>query len=448
MKLNPLSAKGVPVFFRSQKFYSLFSSVFNSAIALITFSLLARTLTKGEFGYWGLFLTVYGIIEMLLNGLIKTPVIRMASNEVDYDFKEVIASTWALVIKTVLLSGLAGSLVLGIIGFATGEKHVLKIALWLPIYGISVIPLMLGVWNSNALMRFQRLLVIRFLSVSLFLVGVILVSYLELSMDAVFLAYVLAGAVTSIIVLFLGWSNFRYYLDYKRRYKKEILDFGKFSLGASVGSIALTNSDSLIIISFLGPEALALYEIPKRIKKLYSIPLMGIMQLSFPYFSKQYGKVSGEKMTEKFRRILGFSFLVLMPLPILIFIFSDWLVVLLGGEKYADAAIILQIFAVILFITPFDRISGIVLNVLNRPKYNLIKFVIMLSVNIIADILALLLGYGVVGIAAVTLLTKLSGIAYSYYIHRVELPINFMPIIRQGGIQIRLILNELRISGR
>ncbi len=443
MKLNPFTSKRLPVFFRSQKFYSLFSSVFNSAIALLTFSLMARALTKGEFGYWALFLTIYGIIEMTLNGLIKTPVIRMAANE-DYDFKSVIASTWDLVMKFILMLSAGASLILGIIGYATEDSYLLKISIWVLVYGIVVIPQTIGRWVTNATMKFQHLLVIRFISVGLFLIGIVLVYHFEKDINYVFIAYLTANGLTSLMVLILGWSHFKYYLQYKKVYNKEILNFGKFSLGASIGSIALTNSDSIIIMSFLGPASLAIYEIPKRIKKLHAVPLMGILQLSFPYFSKKFGKVSDEELKIQFQRILGFALITLSPLSVLIFVFADWLVLVLGGEQYADAGIIVQIFALLLFITPFDRLSGIVLNVTNRPKYNLRKYMIVLIVNIVGDLIVIMLGYGVVGVAAITLITKMSGIAYSYYVHRRELPFNIPAALKQGFIQCKLITKEFR----
>ncbi len=88
------------------------------------------------------------------------------------------------------------------------------------------------------------------------------------------------------------------------------------------------------------------------------------------------------------------------------------------------------------------------LNVTNIPEYNLRKYAIILVINIVGDIIVIMLGYGVVGVAAVTLLTKSTGIAYSYYIHRKELPLDIMAALKQGIIQFKLITKELRPTAR
>ena len=448
MKLNSLRAKKVPAFFRSQKFFSLFSSTFNSAIALITLGLLTRAMSRDDFGHWAFFLTVFGLYEMGLNGLIRTPVIRMAANEEDYRYNQVLASAWDILVKVCLIFGAVVSLGFLIAGKLAGDPSYLKIAYWFPLYCLLIIPQQIGVWNSNALMKFQRIILIRSTSVVVFLLGVIYVYYTGAGIETVFWLYLLAAASTSALVLMKGWASFKCYLKHKKAYRKDILNFGKYSMGTTLSATALTNSDSFLIIYFLGPEALALYEIPKRIRGMYHIPLRGILQLSYPHLSKKLGKLNPQQLTTEFQRIVGFTFMAMLPLPILIFIFSDWLVTLLGGEAYADSAIILKVFAVILLIAPFDRFSGLVLDVIGKPSRNMSKVLIMLTVNVLGDIIAIKLGYGVVGVATVTLFTLSAGIAYGFFIHRKELPFNLFSFVKQGGVQSKIILKEFRFSNR
>lgn len=436
----------LPRFFKTQKFYSLFSSVFNSAIALVTLGLLTRTLTREEFGQWAVFLTVYGFFEMALNGLIRTPVIRMAANDQEYRYAEVLASAWDILIKTVLVFGTLISLGFVVANQVTGDEIYFRIAYWFPLYCLLNLPQLIGMWNSNALMKFERIIIIKSTSVIIFLLGVIYLRLVGGGFELVFWFYLLASACASLLVLSRGWASFKCYLNQPRTYRKAILNFGKFSMGTTISATALTNSDALIIVYFLGPEALALYEIPKRIRGMYHIPLRGILQLTYPYLAKKMGRINSDEFKLEFQRILGFSFLALMPVTVLIFIFAEFLVTLLGGAEYAEAATILRVFALILFIAPFDRFSGLILDVLNRPNLNFTKVLIMLTVNIIGDIVAIKLGYGIVGVASVTMITNTAGIVYGFFMHRREAPFNLIAMFREGQFQFRLFFREFKYS--
>src|SRR5690606_3577811 len=150
------------------------------------------------------------------------------------------------------------------------------------------------------------------------------------------------SCVVALLVLMRGWSGIQSYFHSKKTYRKEIIDFGKFSMGTTISSSMLGNSDSFLIIYFLGPEALALYEVPRRINGMYDIPLRSILQLSYPHLSKKIGVSNRKEFRQEFERLAGFTFLFLLPLALLIFIYAEFLVTLLGGEGYAEATPILR----------------------------------------------------------------------------------------------------------
>lgn len=418
--------------------------MFNSAIALVTFSLLARALTKEDFGHWAFFLAVYGLLEMALSGLVRTPMIRMAANTEDYSYNEVLASAWDIVIKTAVPIGVFVGLGFFIASWETGDEVYFHFAYWFPLYFFLTLPQLIGMWNANALMRFQRVLVIRATSVSLFLAGVLYVYLTEGDLELIFWFYLIATAGSSALVLGFGWASIKCYFRYKKTYRKEILNFGKYSMGTTISSSLLVNSDSFIIMYFLGPTALALYEIPKRISGLYDIPLRSVLQLSYPHLSKRVGRADNADFRTEFERILGFTFLMLLPLGIIIFVFAEYFVTLLGGADYSSSGNILRVFAIFLMLSPLDRFSGLVLDVLNRPNVNFNKVLVMLLVNVIGDFLAIHLGFGLVGVASVTTATVTAGIVYGFYMHRGAVPFRPAKLVKEGITQARIFIKTKR----
>lgn len=432
----------LPAFFKSQKFYSLTASVANAGIALITFSLLARLLSKEDFGLWAFFLSVYGFFQMALNGLLRTPVIRMAANQANYDYKQVLASAWDILLKLSFVLGIIVGIGFITAYFISGEETYLKSSYWFLLLIIADIPGLIAGWNCNALMQFQRILIIRIISASSFLVGVVYIYFFEGSLQTVFWFYLLSSCVVALLVFTQGWSGIQNYFQARKTYRKEIIDFGKFSMGTTISSSMLGNSDAFLIIYFLGPEALALYEVPRRINGMYDIPLRSILQLSYPHLSKKLGVSNRKQFRQEFERLAGFTFLFLLPLAIFIFIYADLLVTLLGGKGYTEAASILRVFAVFLVISPLDRFSGVALDVLNRPNINFNKVVIMLIVNVIGNVIAIKLGYGLIGVACVTIAAALAGIIYGFYKHRKKLPFRPFHLIKEGVTQTKILINS------
>lgn len=422
----------IPVFFRSQKFYSLSASVLNSAIALLTFSLLARVLTKEDFGLWSFFLATYGFFGMALNGLLRTPVIRMAANKTEYNYNDVLASAWDILIKLSLTLGIIVGAGFLIAYFITNNGSYLNSSYWFLLLIIADIPGLIAGWNCNARMKFQYILVIRLISASSFFAGVLYIYLTDGNLSHVFWFYLLSSLTVASLVLIKKWSGFQSYLNHKKSYRKDIIDFGKYSMGTTISSSLLGSSDAFLITYFLGPSALALYEVPRRINGIYDIPLRSILQLCYPYLAKKSGETDRSGFQKEFERLAGFTFLVLLPIALGIFIYADFLVTLLGGEDYKDSSIILQVFAVFLLISPLDRFSGLVLDVLNRPNVNLTKVLIMLVTNVIGNIVAIKLGYGLVGVAFVTILSAVAGISYGFYRHRKEVPLRPLQFTRQG----------------
>lgn len=369
---------------------------------------------------------------MALNGLLRTPVIRMAANNAKYDYQDVLASTWDILIKLSLALGLLAGLGFLIAFFITTNNIYLNSSYWFLLLMIADIPGLIAGWNCNAQMKFQYIFVIRLVSASSFFVGVFYIYLTDGSLTSVYWFYLLSSLTVASLVLAKKWSGFQNFLKHKKTYRKEIIDFGKYSMGATISSSLLGSSDAFIITYFLGPGALAVYEVPRRINGIYDIPLRSILQLSYPYLAKKSGETDQTGFLKEFERLVGFTFLLLFPVAIGIFVFSDYLVVLLGGENYKNSAIILKVFSIFLMISPLDRFSGLVLDVLNRPNVNLTKVIIMLITNIFGNIIVIKMGFGLTGVAAVTIASAISGIAYGFYRHRNEVPLRPLQMGRQG----------------
>ena len=271
--------------FGSQKFYSLVGSVLTAGFSLVNFGLLARALSKEDFGLWSLFLAVFGLFEMIRNGLVGRPLIKMASEGDDDHFLSLVASSLKIGLRVTFLLSLLVGVAFTVIWLFVKDTFYLNSTFWFFMAALVTIPLSFANWTNTAKIRFDRMVMVNGSRRFLFMVGAGIIFYFDLGLQWVFIMYTASAALTSLLSVLLGWTSLRKAMKRKAEHVKQIFDFGKYSMGTMLGTSALTSSDSFIIMAFLGPEALAIYNIPMRIIGLYDIPLRALVQIAYPHIS-------------------------------------------------------------------------------------------------------------------------------------------------------------------
>ena len=197
--------------------------------------------------------------------------------------------------------------------------------------------------------------------------------------------------------------------------RKELVDFGRYSMGTSISTHLLKSSDTFLLMPFRGPVAVALYNIPERLLQILEIPVRSVVQATFPKLARVF-----HKNPDDFNRTLhGETFILtigMLPVVIAVLYFADTLVLWLGGANYADSANVLRVFAIYTAFVPMDRYAGIAMDAMGKPELNFRKVIIMLLINLVGDIVVLALGYGVLAVSLVSVLTFAMGVFYGYYL--------------------------------
>lgn len=430
--------------FKSQKFLSLLSSISGAALGTLTFMILARALSKPDFGVFGTFLAAHTLTDMLRNGIVGRPLIKfLAEANNQQERKEITGSAWKLGWYSSGITGIVGSMAFGLYyWYAPSQEFLLYTLFFLPLMLITL-PFNMGTWILNAQLRFDKMIWIRTSMQVVYIAGALIAWYLNFGVWFVFWVFTIANLVPSILSLFAGWDQVKTIARASKAGIGKMWKFGRFTMGTLLGGNLLRSSDIFIIRAFLGAEAVALYQVPLRLVNLIDIPLRALVSFSYPSLSKQNALSQGEGFKQEFDVNAGFAFLLLLPLAVAAFLFAEPLVVLFGGEEYATAAGILKVFAVFMAITSIDRYSGMALDVLNRPEINMKKVYLMLSVNIIGDLIAVQLSNNLEWVAMITIFTFSSGIIFGFYFLKDILPFHFLNWLRSGAGEITRIVNKL-----
>ncbi len=418
--------------YRSNQFMSLLGNGSAAVLGLLSFSFIARALSRDDLGIWVFFMTVFTLFDMVRSGMLSNGLIKKIGESHNRDQKrEYIGAAWklSLLITAVITVPISvGAMIFK--DFISAEFYFVGKWFWLA--GLVSLPASVGIWLLNAYNRFDRLFWSRSISQFVFFLGagyclltgggiqIVLWSYMG--------GWLLAGLVSAIT----GWSSMSYIGYGSKKEFLELYHFGKFSMGTLLGSNLLRSSDTFLLMFFMGPAPVGLYNVPERLLGLLDIPIRSLVSTAYPKLVRVKRDYDKAGFLHEYEVQTGLLTLLVLPIAVVTFVFAKYLVVLLAGPEYEDAALLLQIFAIYTAIIPLDRLSGIALEVFDMPKFNFYKVMLMASVNILGDIIVIKLTGNVYYVAIVSIFTYGSGILFGYYFLRRELPFRPKQIFSKG----------------
>ncbi len=412
---------------------SLLSNVSVAASGLLSFMLLTRQLPKESFGDWVLFITLATFVDLLRFGLTRTAAVRALSGADDQLQRTVLGATFKInAILVLVIAGLCWSL-LGLKTLAQIEitygYHLFLV--WYPLLALGNLS-----WNNamalfQAQQNFNRMMVVRLANVGLFLVFLVANHWLlRWGLVPIIVVNILVNLISGLWCTVKQWDGLVHVKHTQRKMEKELINFGKYSMGTLISSSLLKSADTFIIglSPFLGSAGIAMYAIPLKLTDLLGIPLHSFSMTAYPRMSKKC--VEGDKLGARklFYTYSGTVTLLFLPVALVSFVFAEELILILGGEAYKEAlpllTLIFKVFTLYVMLLPIDRFTGVLLDSLNRPKYNLYKVLVMTSANILVDIIAVFVFKSLVAVAVGTVLFTLIGIFLGFFYVRKELKIH------------------------
>ncbi|MEZ4984190.1 MAG: polysaccharide biosynthesis C-terminal domain-containing protein [Saprospiraceae bacterium] len=143
-----------------------------------------------------------------------------------------------------------------------------------------------------------------------------------------------------------------------------------------------------------------------RITNYMEVPMSGLSQVIYPRIAMAHAAGDMQQIGRLYEKSIGMIVAILLPLVVVVLGLSEWVVVLVAGEKYASAAPLLNILTLAVAIKPWGRLFGITLDAIGKPQLNFALLAISLGVNIALNLL-FIRWWGIVGAAWATLVAVL-----------------------------------------
>jgi O-antigen/teichoic acid export membrane protein len=206
---------------------------------------------------------------------------------------------------------------------------------------------------------------------------------------------------------------------------KELFNYGKYSFGTSLGAMVFGSIDQWMLGALHSPSAAGAYNIAIRITNLVEVPTGTVARIVFPQSAKRMETEGKAGIKYLYEKSVGTILALLIPGLLFLFIFSDYVVDFLAGEKYDDAVPILHVTILFCLFVPFARQFGTIMDSIGKPKLNFTLTIIMAAVNVAMNFI-FIRWLGVIGAAYATLTSYAVGFVIGQSILRKQLDVNFL----------------------
>jgi len=381
----------IKLLLKNDNILSLLGNVVVAVFGLLSFFVLARILPIKDLGEWVLFITAGNFIEMMRFGITRTAIIRFLSGSKEEERQKFIGSNWVISIKSTLI--IIGILWLTLILLKSRIEFsgYYLFFMWYPVLSIINLPFNNAISILSADLKFREILFLRLFNNATF-VGFLAFYYFYQTADIniILYAYLIINVATSAISMYYKWDGWNYIKKATKNTNKIILNFGKYTTGTLIGSNLLKSADIFIIglSPFLKAEGVALFSIPIKLTEILEIPVRSFLSTVFPHMSKASIENNLEEVKRLFYSYAGALSFIFLPVIALCFIFAEELCIILGGREYVSAANIFRVFCIYGMLIPIDRLTGVALDSINKPRQNFFKVIYMVIANVIGDIIA------------------------------------------------------------
>ncbi|MGE5520337.1 MAG: lipopolysaccharide biosynthesis protein [Candidatus Dadabacteria bacterium] len=430
---------------RNRHFLSFSGNIVVSVLSLVSVMILTRTLSLEIFGVWVFFQSILILVDTFRSGFITNGFIKFYSGASPEKATDVEGSAWFIALCITGIMTILNVFAFFLLPFVKDEGLQSLIRwFWLPFW--VGLPFYMTTCATQASQRFDRLLVVRLISQGSFVITLLLLAFFsQLTLKAVIISYSATFGLSGIFCLLKGWISLGSLLHRTKATTSELFHFGKYTVGTILSANLFKVTDTLVINFWLGPAAMAVYNVGQRLMEIVEIPLRSFLATSMPELSALYNQDKHSELIERMKKYIGILTICLVPVCLLFLPLADAAILFIAGPKYVgtEAATVFRLFMTFALLYPAERFFATTLDVIHLPKINFYKVLIMLVANVVFDVLGVIIFRNVYGIVLATVVPTLIGAVVGYWgINRFFMRFSFIDAYRKGAVTIQQYLRR------
>jgi len=301
------------------------------------------------------------------------------------------------------------------------------------VIGISFILTGFGNINTIALQKeldFKRLTYLEQISGVLNTIVAVGLAYWLRDVWALVYAQLVSSVISIVLsyVLVPGRPRFRFDPVIAR----ELFSYGKFMTGLAVVVFLTNQLDSAVIGKLLGMEALGFYTVAYTLANIPSTNLSKVIaKVLFPMFSKLQADLV--QLRVEYVRGVQLVVAVVVPISVIVVVLAHDIVTALYGERWAAAAVPLQILAIFGCFQALWMLNGYLYNAIGKPHIdfymNTSRLVLVLSL-----LYPLTIFYGLAGASVAVALPMAAQFVAGVFLSRGMIGVLIADTVRPLGV--------------
>lgn len=275
------------------------------------------------------------------------------------------------------------------------------------IYLIFVVNFFFSVFNTllfaKGMLHFQNLIGVIQSIVTAILIFLVL--YKGYSIVEIALVNLFMVIISSLAILFFSIKHIDFSITYKyfdMNILKNMVSPSAHYFLISIAVIVVFYSDNLIISSFIGLSAVAVYSIGYKLVDIAQKLLFKIVDILLPNISSLYGKGEYDKVLSLHNKVLFYSMLLAIPGYTILYFFGTYIIELWVGKEFTLDHNIFKVFVFFAFIHTWVHVSAIFVAAMGIHKRTSYMAIIEAVLNIVLSLI-LLQNYDLLGVALGTL---------------------------------------------
>ncbi len=354
-------------------FFTMMHRAVDFFVGFLGFMILVRMYSPESFGVWVLFITMVTILEMSRTGFLQNGLIKfLMADEGEPGKIQMSSLQQNLVLTLGLMLGLYLSAPYAEVVFAApGLAMLLRIhCLFLPvlIFHTHNLILMQAKFNFKAYFYAGISKTVPFFLCISFLYG----SGVELSLVQLGWIYNFCFVIALISSQIQVRKYFALIWGWHKKWSSKLFHFGVYVFGTNLLSILSSSMDKFLLGALLSPVEVAMANSAGRVTNLLDIPINSISSISFPKASDAHERSQSGEVAQIYEMtlaaMLSFSFAYLA----VVLLFGEAIILLVAGPAYLAAVPYLQVISLIALLRPLDRQSGVFLDAIGKPSYNMV----------------------------------------------------------------------------
>lgn len=406
---------------------SLLQNFSGVLFGFLSFFLLVRVLSKEDYGLWGIFLGIINIVELSKNGFTQEATIKYLSSANRADRRKITTASFVISIGiTLFLSVL-------ILIFSPYLAKIWHSTELVPMLYVSIIMFFVGgilaqinyaeqanlSFRGNVYSALSRQLI-------LFLyIGICFLLKYPITLVSLAIVQVITVIIATFIAYFMSRKYLRFTYRIDRAWIKKIFNFGKYTFGVGLTSVLSGTIDQMMLGSMLSKSASGSFGVAVRITNLADIPVSAMASVAFPQSSLRIEKEGPQVIKYLYEKSVGVILAILVPAIIFIYLFADFIIFIIAGDKYDDAIPLLRVILLTCVFFPYGRQTGTMLTASGKTKINFYLMLINTCLLIVLNYF-FIKQFGMIGAAYATLIAAVIAFSLGQIVLKKHFNINFI----------------------